>query len=117
MSRLPDAFRFVALMASLTMAFTGPAVARDLPFARYAQEARALMALTIAVQELTGCESPLEFREEDVAGSNGTLVRAVVTCPRFPASGGPKPASVKIELGIDDKKIPIGPTSFDYDLP
>lgn len=117
MLRAQAALRVLAIAAGLGT-FAGSAGASEFPFDRYAQEARALMALAIAVQELAGCGAPLEFREEAVAESNGTLVKAIVSCPSLPARDGTsKPAKVTIELGIDENKVPIGPTSFDYDLP
>lgn len=94
------------------------AQARDLPLENYAQEPRALMALAVAVHELSDCQSKLAFIEEDVAGGDGSTILATVTCEKFPAADGKiKPANVKIEMVVDDKKLPIGPTSFEYNLP
>ncbi|MEO1207086.1 MAG: hypothetical protein AAFV45_12220 [Pseudomonadota bacterium] len=106
----------VSLMLSAVAATA--ASARELPFATYAQEPRAIMALAIAIQELSDCDGDLTFSETDVPDGDGTSVLATVTCERFPTeSGAFAKATVVIEMGVDGKKAPIGPTSFEYNLP
>ncbi|MEO1280452.1 MAG: hypothetical protein AAFV69_01825 [Pseudomonadota bacterium] len=104
---------FVSLIVIATAAN-----ARELPFARYAQEPRAIMALAIAIQELNDCDGDLAFSETDVPGGDGTSVLATVSCERFPGENGTMAkATVVIEMGVDAQKAPIGPTSFEYNLP
>lgn len=107
-----------AVLAVVVMTVSGPALARELSWNKYAQEPRAIMALAIAVQELGDCEGDLTFFESDPKDGSTDTVLVTVMCEAFPADKGKTAkASVVIEMGVDEKKHPIGPTSFEYNLP
>ena len=91
---------------------------RELPYKRYFQDPRALTALSIAVQELSGCPSALRFVEDDVEGAEGTSVLVSVICDDFPGENGTKAkASVDIEMAVDTVGNPVGPLAFEYHIP
>lgn len=107
-----------AVLVAVSLTLAGPAAARELPLEKYAQEPRAIMALAIAVQELADCEGDLSFSEDDPKDGSADTVLATITCEAFPSdNGNTAKATVVIEMGVDEKKAPIGPTHFEYNLP
>jgi len=107
---------FAALLAGSIASQS--AVAKPLDFKRYAQEPRALMAIAIAVQELADCDGDLAFTEEELTEDGTTIAVVKVVCQNYPTvDDKTAAATVTIEMGIDDERIPTGPISFDYQLP